>query len=102
MAGGKQYALAASLARRPGIGPFPNGEYLNLDATDPLFYLSAVGALPSVFQNFQGTLDPLGNASAQVNIPALPPNLGITVFVAGIIYDPTAIIQVTNTHWFVL
>jgi len=33
----------------------------------------------------------------------LPPNLGITVFVAGLIFDPrSGIIQVTNTHWFVL
>jgi len=105
VAGGRLYALAASLARRPGIGPFSNGEYLNLDATDPLFYLSALGMLPSVFRNFQGTLDPFGNATARVDWSSLglPPNLGITVFVAGLIFDPrSGIIQVTNTHWFVL
>jgi len=103
LAGGKLYALAASLARRPGIGPFPNGEYLNLDTTSSLFYPSALGALPSIFQNFQGTLNSSGNAGAQVNIPKVLPYLGITVFVAGVIFGPKlGVIQVTNTHWFVL
>jgi hypothetical protein len=98
-----QYALAASFGRRPGIGPFPNAEYLNLDTTSPLFFVSALGVLPSIFHGFQGTLDASGNAGAQVNIPALPPNLGITVFVAGVIFGPKlGVIQVTNTHWFVL
>jgi hypothetical protein len=101
-AGGKHYFLAASLARRPGMR-MPNGEWLDLDVTCPLFYLSALGALPSIFQYFQGTLDPFGDAGAQVNIPALPSNLGIPVFVAGVIFDPKqGVIQVTNTHWFVL
>jgi len=104
-AGGKLYALAASFARRPGIGPFPNGEYLNLDATNPLFYLSALGMLPSIFQNFQGTLNPFGDATANVDWSSLglPPNLGISVFVAGVIFGrKQGVIQVTNTHWFVL
>ncbi len=99
-AGGEQYALAASLARRPGI-QMSNSEWLNL-ATDPLFYLSALGAWPSIFTNFQGQLDAFGNATAHVNIPALPPNLGIPVFVAGVIFDKNGVLQVTNTHWFVL
>jgi len=103
LAGGQQYVLAASLGRRPGMGPFPCGDYLDLDTTDHLFWVSALGAWPSVFRNFQGRLDMSGNASARVDIPAtLPPNLGVTVFVAGIIFDTAGVIQVTGTHWFVL
>ena len=60
--------------------------------------------MPSIFQGFQGVLDAKGIANAQVNIPAnFPPNLGITIFVAGVIYSPQLGVQtVTNTHWFVL
>ena len=104
--GGKSYVLACSRARRPIHGQclkFPNGEYLFLDYSDPLFYPSALNLLPGVIHNFQGTLDRNGNATARVNIPSgLPPNLGIPIFVAGVIYDPTGVRTVTNTHWFVL
>lgn len=105
--GGKSYALACSFNRRPPAPAqclqFPNGEYLFLDYTDNLFWTSFMGWAPSVFQNFKGVLDSKGNATAQVNIPStLPPNLGITVFVAGVIYDATGVRTVTNTHWFVL
>jgi len=105
--GGKSYALACSLARRPAPPGqclrFPNGEYLFLDYTDPLFWATALAPAPTVFQNFKGVLDSKGNATAQVNIPStLPTNLGITVFVAGVIYDTTGVRTVTNTHWFVL
>jgi hypothetical protein len=107
---GKHYALAASLARRPAAPAtclkFPNGEYLFLDATSPLFYLSALNLLPSVFQNFQGQLDPFGNnlqsRPITVQIPQPLQGSGITVFVAGVIFDPTGVLQVTNSHWFVL
>ena len=103
-AGGQQYALAASFARRPGL-KLRKGEWLDLDATHSLFFVSALGVWPSVFQNFQGTLNPFGNATARVDLSSLglPPNLGITVFVAGVIFgQKQGLIQVTNTHWFVL
>jgi hypothetical protein len=33
----------------------------------------------------------------------LPSNLGVTIFVAGVIYNPKqGVTTVTNTHWFVL
>jgi len=105
--GGKSYALACSFNRRP-LSPskclqFPNGEYLFLDYTDNLFWTSFLDIAPTVFQNFKGVLDSKGNATSQVNIPStLPPNLGITIFVAGVIYDATGVRTVTNTHWFVL
>jgi hypothetical protein len=101
-ASGARYALAASFGRRPGFR-FSNGEWLHLDTTDALFYLSALNLLSGTFVNFQGRLDQQGNATATVNIPAgLPKTYDRTVFVAGVIYEGANIIQVTNTHWFVL
>jgi hypothetical protein len=100
--GNKTYALACSRARRPGV-LLGNGEWLDLDTTDPLFKVSALDLAPSIFQDFRGTTDSNGNATAYVNIPStLPANNGITIFVAGVIYDATGVQTVTNTHWFVL
>ncbi len=102
LAAGASYILAASPARRPGM-KFPNGEWLDLDVTHPLFITSALGWAPGTFQDFQGTLDSKGNASAQVNIPpGLPKMNDMAIFVAGVIYRGTNILEVTNTHWFVL
>lgn len=105
-AGGQQYALAASFARRPGL-KMANGEWLHLNtASDPLFYLSALNLLPGIFTNFRGVLEPWGNNPANkpitVQIPQSLQGSGITVFVAGVIFDHTGVSQVTNTHWFVL
>jgi len=100
-AGYARYALAASLARRPGL-KMPNGEWLDL-APDGLFLITALNLAPTVFQNFQGALDAFGTGSARVDIPAnLPAKLGVTVFVAGIIYNQRGIVQVTPSHWIVL
>jgi hypothetical protein len=100
--GNQVYQIACSLARRPGIR-FPNGEWLDLDANDPLFLLTVLNGAPTVFQRFYGLTSPQGNATATVNIPGgLPPNLGLTVFVAGVIHDNTRVSTVTNTHWFVV
>jgi len=99
--GRTQYALAASMARRPGLN-FVHGERLNLDVTDPLFTISALNLAPSIFQDFQGKLAQNRNATAKVNIPAEARGLGLSVFVAGVIYNQSGIFQVTNTHWFVL
>jgi hypothetical protein len=99
---GATYALAASFARRPGIR-LPNGERLDLDVTDPLFFVSALGFAPATFHGFQGQLDGSGNATATVSIPAGLPKLNdLAVFVAGVILQKGQVIQVTNTHWFVL
>jgi len=101
-AGGQSYALAASFARRPGV-TMPNGEWLHLDTTAPLFLLTALNLMPSsLFQGFRGRLDAFGNASAKVNIPRGLCGLGLPIFVAGVIYNQTGVIQATCTHWFVL
>jgi len=98
---GKPFVLAASFGRRPALG-FGTGEKLCL-APDALLFLSA-GQNNSIFQGFSGVTDSNGEATASVNVPkSLPPGLGITVFVAGLIFDLKYGIQtLTNTHWFVL
>lgn len=98
---GAMYGLAASFARRPGLR-FGNGEWLDL-AADALFYLSALNLAPQVFSGFQGKLDTFGNATATVKIPTGLPKLNdLTVFVGGVIFKGNQVIQVTNSHWFVL
>jgi hypothetical protein len=102
-AAGASYILAASPTRRPGM-KFANGEWLDLDVTDPLFFLTAQNRAPQVFANFRGTLDPKGNNTKpiRVNIPPGLPQPGKTaIFVGGVIYKGSNIIQVTNSHWFV-
>jgi len=103
-AGNADYVLAASFARRPGLRFSGCGEWLDLNVvTDPLFFVSALGLAPSIFTAFQGRLDAMGDANAQVNIPSwLPKMNGLPVFVAGIIVQKYQVIQVTNSHWFVL
>jgi len=102
---GSRYLLACSFNRRPPAPlsclPFPGGELLFLDYTDPLFLTSALGLAPHVFQNFLGITSASGFAAATVNIPASLPPLNMTVFVAGVISNPGGV-TVTNTHWFVL
>ncbi len=96
------YQLAIANGRRPGV-KLPNGEWLMLNVTDPLFVLSANNLLPGITTGFSGTLDGTGRGAGTVNIPAsLPANLGITIFVAGVIYNGGGVVQVTNTHWFEL
>jgi len=98
---GKPFVLAASFGRRPALD-FGNGERLCL-APDALLYLSA-GQNNSIFMGFAGVTDAKGEATASVNVPkSLPPGLGITVFVGGVIFDAKYRVQtVTNTHWLVL
>lgn len=101
-ASGQSYVLAASFARRPGL-TMPNGEWLDLDRTGPLFLLSALDLLPpSIFRGFRGRLDAFGRASATVNIPPGLCGFKLPIFVAGVIFGPAGVVQVTNTHWFVL
>jgi hypothetical protein len=101
-AGGASYQLACSLGRRPGV-TLPNGERLMLNVTDPLFFLTSTNQIPTIAQQFSGTLDASGRAVATVALPGnLPANLGVTVFCGGVIYAGANIVQVTNIHWFEL
>jgi len=101
---GRLYQLACAFTYTSGL-KMPNGEYLDL-TIDNLFLLTATNVLPTVFQGFTGFLDTNGNAVATVQIPAgFPPNLGITIYVSGVVIDPNVpggVSTVGNTHWFVL
>ncbi len=101
---GKAYQLGASFAYTNGFR-MPNGEYLDLNL-DSLFLLTVKNQAPMIFQNFTGFLDKNGEATAAVAIPSyFPPNLGLPIFVSGIVVDPNApggISTVGNTHWFLM
>ena len=100
---GKYYQLACALSRQPGL-KMTNDEWLMLNPSDPLFVVTATNQAGPITQDFAGTLDATGHASAAIQLPAaFPKNLNLTVFCAGIIYDTThGVIQVTNAHWFEL
>jgi hypothetical protein len=103
-AAGASYILAASPGRRPGL-KLPNGEWLDLDVTHPLFLLTAQNLAPRMFVAFQGVLDQNGNNSKPIRVnipPGLPKLSGMAIFVAGVIHKAGQVIQVTNSHWFVL
>jgi len=79
------YVLAASEGLRPGINIY--GRYLNLRPS-PLFMLSALNMLPTIFQNFQGILDSGGGGQAFVNIPNIPALKGFRMYVGGLVLPP--------------
>ena len=101
-AAGALYQLAVSRARRPGVR-LPTGEYLDLDVTDPLFLLTATNRLGGLTRNFSGKLDANGRAQASITFPAgFPGNVGVTLFVSGVIFNTKGVLQAANTHWFEL
>ena len=57
-------------------------------ALDDLFFLSL--AVPSIFNNFNGILDPSGTAVGSVNVPNAPVLAGIFFSVAFVTASPTA------------
>jgi len=99
------YVLACAFNRRPPAPAkcvqFASGEYLFLAYTDPLFLTTVLNLAPHVFQNFRGTTDASGAATATINVRPFVPPVNLTIFVAGVILNPTGP-TVTNTHWFVL
>lgn len=95
---GRQYQLAASLGRRPGVR-LPAGEFLSLDVTDGLFALSARNLAPTIFSNFSGRVPRVG-VRATINLPPGTPRLGIPVFVSGVIHGLSRPATALNTHWF--
>jgi hypothetical protein len=63
------YVMAASFTSTPGIPLAPDGRPIPL-TPDAMMLLSL--STPSIFQNFSGVLDGLGNATATLNLPNLP------------------------------
>jgi hypothetical protein len=75
---GDVYALRCAFSRSPGI-PIPGAGTVPL-TPDDLFFLS--GAVPTIFQNFSGVLDPNGLATAAILVPNVPALYGIRIYAA--------------------
>ena len=76
---GRGYALLGGVSGTLPGTPFPEGQVvlpLNVDRFTKGVVLPLIDS--PVFTGFVGTLDPLGAASAQLNVPALPPGLAGT------------------------
>jgi hypothetical protein len=89
------YQAASSLGRS-GI-PVGSGRVVPLDA-DPLFFLSASGAVPQLFGNYAYVLDPTGNGFVRVGLPQIPALVGVTFFTAFVTYDASGITGISNDH----
>jgi hypothetical protein len=84
---GLTYRLALAFSDTPGI-PLPGKRTVPL-APDVLFFYSVLVG-PPFFNNFVGTLDSRGQASAYLKIPNDPNLRGYTVYAAFVTFDPTA------------
>jgi hypothetical protein len=82
------YIFAASLSAKRGT-PLPGGKVFPLDF-DALMGLVLGNALPTVFQNFQGSLDVAGQAYLTVKVPGSPLLAGVEYYVAGVTLNPNA------------
>jgi hypothetical protein len=95
----RPYVLFASASLHPGIalsGGDPRATPCNPDG---LFFLS-IGANDAIFTGFAGVLSPTGQASASLNLPALPLP-PITFFLQGFSVNfqaPSTIGTFTNVH----
>ncbi len=80
------YCLALSFGIRPAVG-IPAAGFLNLQP-DPLFFLSACGALPVLTTNFASTVGTNGYAGASFRILGSMPS-GTRFYVAGAAVNPS-------------
>ncbi|MBN2491399.1 MAG: hypothetical protein JXQ29_11180 [Planctomycetes bacterium] len=98
---GRAYQVGSSL----GAGPIPlGGRTLGL-SLDPLLIATVAGAWPAVFQQYRGTLDSSGNATAAIAIPNHGALVGLTIHSAYVTFNPLApygIQSVSSTESFVV
>jgi len=96
---GRLYIMGSSL----GTGPIPIGtRKLNL-SPDDLLLVTVSNYLPSIFYNYQNTLDAKGEAQAQIRIPNTPALIGLRIHTAYVVIDPTApqgVRTISNTFTF--
>jgi len=98
---GATYVGAFSTTARPGL-TLPNGEQLNLNPGDPLFFASLTGLFDAIFPGRSGMLNSSGEANAQLLIPgSLPPGLNLRIFVAFVAVAGTQI-SATETEGFTI
>jgi DNA-binding beta-propeller fold protein YncE len=83
---GLNYVMGASLGSTPGI-VLPDSRVIPLNV-DVMLLVSLT--TPTIFGNFQGTLNATGDALANVNIPPDAGLVGFTFFVAWVSLDPAA------------
>ena len=99
--GGLPYVVGSSL----GSGPIPiDTRLLNL-GLDALLDASVNGYLPTVFQDYAGTLDASGKATAKLNIPNLPGIKGIRIHSAFLTLKqgaPSNIQSISNAFIFTI
>ena len=99
--GGLPYVVGSSL----GSGPIPiDTRLLNL-GLDALLDASVNGYLPTVFQDYAGTLDASGKATAKLNIPNLPGIKGIRIHSAFLTLKqgaPSNIQSISNSFIFTI
>ena len=66
---------------------------------DELLILSMSGAMPTVFQNYSGTLDAGGRATATLSVPAIPALAGIDLYTTFAVIDfnaPRPVVGMAN------
>lgn len=100
-----RYVLAGSFGTGPAIPVTPR-RMINL-RPDPLFFVTASGQFPSIFQDFQGDVGPEGDVTGKVSPPRAVRTAaaGLTVFFAGVVLDPGVpggVRTTTNTVGLVL
>lgn len=93
---GRAYRMGSSLGR----GPIRiDTRTLDL-AVDPLLDATVNGTLPSLFIGYRGTIGSNGRANAQLQIPANPLLVGLTIYTAFVTLDvaaPSGILDISDT-----
>jgi len=82
----------------PGVIPI-DSRHVRL-GFDALLLPSMIGEAPSVFSNYVGTIDANGRARAAINLPQLPPLIGLDLHTMFLVLDfaaPNWILRISNT-----
>lgn len=90
----QRYQVAMSLSNASGIS-LPGVRTIPLDFDD-LFILTALNQAPTVFENYAGTLDANGEATATFHVPPIPALVGVTFHTAFVTVDQAAVTYVSN------
>ena len=92
---GTLYVAAASFATNTGF-TLPSGDFVSLDANDPLFNLTYPVAVP-LFQNLSGFTDATGNfSSITVTVPNDPSIAYLPIYLQGGLLPGTGGVALTN------
>jgi hypothetical protein len=98
---GRAYIVASSL----GTGPIVLGNRKIELTPDDLMVVTVFNYLPSVFVNYQGTLDAQGDGKAEIRIPNIPALINLRIHSAFVVLDaaaPYGIQTISNTFTFTI